>query len=250
MAWTGISSLSVFFPAYNDAPSLPSLVEQAFEIAGRVTDDLEVVVVNDGSQDNTEQVLAELTARFGPRLRVVRHPHNLGYGAAVRSGIQAAKKDYIFYTDGDGQYDITELPRLVAAMTPGTGLVNGYKTSRSDVFYRVLIGKMYLWTVRRLFHLVIRDVDCDFRLIRRPLVQALSLESTSGTICVELVRKLQDSGSAVVEIPVRHLPRLYGRSQFFRPKNLLLSVWQLLGLYVRLHSSRRPQPAPVALDAD
>src|SRR5262249_31766805 len=240
MATSDLSSLTIFFPAYNDGPSLPALVEQAFRTARQVTEDFEVVVVNDGSLDNTDQVLAELSASLGPRLRVVRHAVNQGYGGAVRGGFAAATKDYVFYTDGDGQYDITELPRLVQAMAPGVGLVNGYKTSRSDVFYRVWIGTIYLWSVRRMFRLAIRDVDCDFRLVRRSLLEGISLESTSGTICVELVRKLQDTGCGIVEIPVRHLPRLHGKSQFFRPKNLILSVRQLLGLYCKLHLCRKP----------
>ena len=234
MAKLGISSLTVFFPAYNDAPSLPGLIGQTFEIAGRLTEDFEVIVVNDGSFDNTDQVLAELGARWGPRLRVVRHPVNQGYGGAVRSGFRAATKDWIFYTDGDPQYDVTELPKLVEALGPGIGLVNGYKISRSDVFYRRAIGAVYLRAVRRLFHLRIRDVDCDFRLIRRSLMDGITLECSSGPICVELVRKLQDTGCGIVEIPVRHLPRLHGRSQFFRPINLILSVWQLIALYFRL----------------
>lgn len=241
MAKPGLSSLTVFFPAYNDAPALPKLVAETFETASRVAEDFEVVVVNDGSQDNTEQVLAELSARFGPRLRVVRHEVNQGYGAAVASGFRAATKDYVFYTDGDAQYDVTELPLLVEAMLPGVGLVNGYKISRSDVFYRIWIGKMYLWTVRRLFRLKIRDVDCDFRLVKRSLLERFSLESTSGTICVELVRKLQDTGCGIVEVPVRHLPRLHGKSQFFRPRNLVKSLWQLAGLYFRLLSYKKPE---------
>ncbi|HYM09111.1 MAG TPA: glycosyltransferase family 2 protein [Bryobacterales bacterium] len=243
MAQTGLGSLSVFFPAYNDAPSLPGLVERAFAVAGRLAEDFEVIVVNDGSRDETDRVLAELAARFGPRLRVVRHAANLGYGAAVRSGFHAAAKNYVFYTDGDGQYDVGELPLLAEALGPGVGLVNGYKISRSDVFYRVLIGKAYLWTVRRLFHLAVRDVDCDFRLVKRSLLNAGALESTSGTICVELVRKLQDTGCGVVEVPVHHLPRLHGRSQFFRPLNLIQSVWQLIGLYFRLQNSREREAA-------
>jgi len=243
-----IRSLSVFFPAYNDAPSLPGLVRRAFSIASRVAEDFEVIVVNDGSEDHTEQALAELSAQSGARLRVVRHPRNLGYGAAVASGFRAAKKDYVFYTDSDGQYDLDELPRLIEALAPGVGLVNGYKISRSDVYYRVWIGKFYLWTVRRLFRLQIRDVDCDFRLVKRSLLESFSLDSTSGAICVELVRKLQDSGCGVVEIPVRHLPRQHGKSQFFRPWNLVKSLWQLCGLYVRLLKGRKSVAEEMACD--
>jgi len=248
----GVSSLTVFFPAYNDAPSLPLLVEQVFETATGVAEDFEVVVVNDGSRDNTDQVLADLASRFGARLRVVRHVSNQGYGSAVRSGFRAATKDYVFYTDGDGQYDVSELPKLVEALhdAPGIGLVNGYKVNRSDVFYRVWIGKIYLWTVRRLFRLKVRDVDCDFRLVKRSLLQGISLESSSGTICVELVRKLQDTGCGIREVPVRHLPRLYGKSQFFRPKNLIKSLWQLGGLYLRLPGDSRCQAPEVICDTD
>ena len=239
MADRRIPSLSVFLPAYNDAPSLPGLIEQTFAVASSLTDDFEVVVVNDGSWDNTDEVLGELSGRFGERLRVVRHHVNRGYGGAVRSGFQAAGKDWVFYTDGDGQYDITELPRLVEAIAPGVGLVNGYKISRSDVFYRRWIGRIYLWGVRRLFGLRVRDVDCDFRIVKRSLLDQISLESTSGTICVELVRKLQDTGCEIVEIPVRHLPRLHGRSQFFRPWSLIHSLWQLAGFYFWYLGSRR-----------
>jgi glycosyltransferase involved in cell wall biosynthesis len=244
MAQTRISSLSVFFPAYNDAPSLPRLIGQTFETVSRLTDDFEIIVVNDGSRDNTEEVLEQLKDRWGPRLRVVRHAVNRGYGGAVRSGFGAASKEWIFYTDGDGQYDVTELPRLVEALAPGVDLVNGYKTSRSDIFFRHWIGAGYLWTVRRLFRIRIRDVDCDFRLVRRSVMAGIELESTSGPVCVELVRKIQDTGCGIVEIPVRHLPRLHGRSQFFRPLNLIKSLWQLAALYVRL-TVRTPGRAAV-----
>lgn len=251
MAQSGIVlSLSVFFPAYNDAPALPKLVAQTFETVRRLTDDFEIIVVNDGSADNTDLVLRELSARFGPRLRVVRHEVNQGYGGAVRSGFRAASKDWVFYTDGDGQYDVTELPRLVDVLAPGVGLVNGYKTSRSDVFYRIWIGKVYLWTVRRLFRLRIRDVDCDFRLVKRSLLEGITLESDSGTICVELVRRLQDTGCGIIELPVRHLPRLHGKSQFFRPMNLARSLWQLGGLYCRLLNEKKCATAEVACNIE
>jgi glycosyltransferase involved in cell wall biosynthesis len=242
----GIQTLSVFFPAYNDALALPGLLDKTFAVLPLVAEDFEVIVVNDGSQDDTDQVLLRLAARYGSRLRVVRHAVNQGYGAAVRSGFRAAVKDYIFYTDGDAQYDINELPSVIAEIRAGIGLVNGYKISRSDVFYRILLGKVYLAAVRRLFGLKIRDVDCDFRVVKRSFLERITLESTSGTICVELVRKLQDTGCGVVEIPVHHLPRLHGRSQYFRPMSLLKSLWQLAVLYFQL-LFRRKSAAPAVL---
>jgi glycosyltransferase involved in cell wall biosynthesis len=224
-------SLSVFFPAYNDAPSLPGLLAQAFAVLQEHVADYEVIVVNDGSADKTAEVLADAARTYHPKLRVVTHPENLGYGMALRSGMAAASKDYIFYTDGDSQYDVGELPELLARMSPEAGLVNGYKLDRHDPLHRIWIGKVYNFCARLLFGVRIRDIDCDFRLMRADLVRKMRLESTSGTICVELVRKFELSGCRVVEVGVHHYPRLYGRSQFFRVKSLAVTLSQLVRLW-------------------
>lgn len=224
----------MFFPAYNDAPSLPSLIETTFRVLAEHVPDHEVIVINDGSQDSTGDVLAALAERFGPRMRVVTHPQNLGYGQALRSGFAAATKDLVFYTDGDGQYDVLELPRLLDQLRSTVGLVNGYKLERSDPWHRIWIGNVYNAFARSLFGIRLRDVDCDFRLIRRQLLEELELSSTSGTICVELVRKLELTDCDVVEVGVHHYPRLHGKSQFFRVKSLAKTFAQLLGLWQRL----------------
>jgi glycosyltransferase involved in cell wall biosynthesis len=232
-------SLSVFFPAFNDAPSLPGLIDKTFAVlssavlSGRVAD-FEVIVVNDGSQDGTADVLVQLQAQHGPRLRVVTHELNRGYGGALRSGFAAAGKDLVFYTDGDGQYDVSELPSLLERMGPDVGLVNGYKLERSDPWHRIWIGNAYNGFARLLFRIHIRDIDCDFRLIRRSLLREVQLTSTSGTICVELVRKLELSGCGVAEVGVHHYPRLHGTSQFFRVRSLLTTFYQLARLWVQL----------------
>lgn len=227
-------SLSIFFPAYNDAPSLPRLIQTAFEVGRDSAPDFEVIVVNDGSQDATGAVLEQLRQQYGERLRVVTHPKNLGYGAALRSGFRAAAKDLVFYTDGDGQYDVAELPKLLARMTPVTGFVNGYKLERNDPWHRIFLGKLYNRMAAFLFGIRIRDIDCDYRLIRRHLLEELSIESTSGTICVELVKKLEMSGWGWAEVGVHHYPRRYGRSQFFRLRSLATTARQLLQLYFKL----------------
>jgi len=231
-------SLSVFFPAYNDAPSLPGLLAKTFAVLGEYVAEYEVVVVNDGSYDNTGAVLEELRQLYHPQLRVVTHPQNRGYGGALRSGFEAAGKEWVFYTDGDGQYDVGELPKLLALAGPRTGLVNGYKLERHDPAHRIWIGTIYNFCARLLFRIRIRDIDCDYRLIRRKLLQAIHLTSTSGTICVELVRKLELSGCEVREIGVHHFERKYGRSQFFRIPSLLTTFYQLLRLWVRLVALR------------
>lgn len=226
--------LSVFFPAYNDAPSLPGLIGRTFEVLERQVPDFEVIVVNDGSADDTGAVLESLREVHGPRLRIITHPENRGYGGALRSGFAAATKEFVFYTDGDGQYDVGELPELFASVWPDVGLVNGYKTKRHDPWHRIWIGAIYNQFARFLFGVKLRDIDCDFRLIRRSLVEQAGLRSSSGTICVELVKKLEASGMRIVEVPVSHYPRFHGRSQFFRVKSLASTFLQLWRLYVQL----------------
>ncbi len=229
-----MTSLSVFFPAYNDAPSIAKLVEETFDVLRDRVADFEVIVINDGSRDETAEVLDGLQKRHGDAFLVVTHPVNLGYGEALRSGFAAARKDFVFYTDGDGQYDVRELPKLLELMAPDVGLVNGFKLERHDPWHRIAIGNIYNRFARMVFRIRIRDIDCDFRLIRRALLSEMQLSSTSGTICVELVRKLEMSSSRVAEVGVRHYPRLHGRSQFFRLRSLLTTLYELAGLYVRL----------------
>jgi glycosyltransferase involved in cell wall biosynthesis len=226
------AGISVFFPAYNDALSISKLVHDAFEVLPALTNDFEVIVINDGSRDHTAQVLSDLEERYGPRFRVVTHEQNRGYGGALRSGFAASTKDLVFYTDGDGQYDVRELPKLAEQMSGDVGLVNGFKLERNDPQHRVWIGSTYNAFARFLFRVKIRDIDCDFRLIRRKLLNEIDLTSTSGTICVELVRKIELTTWRVVEVGVHHYPRLYGRSQFFRFRSLLTTLYQLTHLYV------------------
>jgi glycosyltransferase involved in cell wall biosynthesis len=232
-------SITAFFPAYNDAPTLPGLIGKTFEVLSSFTSDFEVIVINDGSADDTAAVLAALQRTHGERLRVITHERNRGYGGALRSGIGAATKDLVFYTDSDGQYDVGELPLLLKHLQPHVGLVNGYKRVRQDPWHRIWIGSIYNKFARVLFRIRLRDVDCDFRLIRRSLLNRIQLHSTSGTICVEMVRKIEMTGCGVVEVPVSHYPRMHGSSQFFRVRSLFTTFRQLLALWFTLVVFRR-----------
>ncbi|HYO81460.1 MAG TPA: glycosyltransferase family 2 protein [Bryobacteraceae bacterium] len=224
----------MFFPAYNDAPSLPDLIARTFTVLQVHVPDFEVIVVNDGSQDNTREVLEGLCVQYGPRLRIITHEANRGYGGALRTGFASATRDFIFYTDGDGQYDPGELPKLLSQMSDDVGLVNGYKLERSDPQHRIWIGSTYNAFARFLFRVRIRDIDCDYRLIRRSLLDQIRLTSTSGTICVELVRKLELTGCRVIEVGVHHYPRLHGKSQFFRLRSLTQTLLQLIRLWLKV----------------
>jgi glycosyltransferase involved in cell wall biosynthesis len=227
-------SISVFFPAYNDAGTIPSMVLTALITCRQLTDDYEVIVINDGSKDYTAEVLDELAAIYPNEVRVIHHQKNRGYGGALRSGFAAATKDLVFYTDGDAQYDPHELKLLLETLTPEVDIVNGYKIERNDPFHRIIIGKLYHWTVKFAFRLEVRDTDCDFRLIRRKCFDSIELTSNTGTICLELVKKLQDAGYKFAQVPVHHYHRAYGKSQFFNFPRLWRTGVHLLELWWRL----------------
>ncbi|MFL6334279.1 MAG: glycosyltransferase family 2 protein [Pyrinomonadaceae bacterium] len=230
--------ISVFFPAYNDEASIAGLVGEALALLPSLTDDFEVIVVNDGSTDGTAAVLDEL-ARADPRVRVIRHEVNRGYGAALRAGFAGATKELVFYTDGDGQYDVRELARLRPLLAEGVDIVNGYKIQRADGWQRKALGAVYNGLAHLLFSIPIRDVDCDFRLLRRRAVEAVELVSSSGSICVELVHKLDRAGCVFAEVPVRHRPRRHGRSQFLTPRRVARTAFDLLSLWLKVAAPGR-----------
>lgn len=226
-------SISAFFPCYNDAKTIGDLVIQADRVIGGLTDDYEIIVVNDGSRDESASVLAALSTQV-PRLRVVHHTVNRGYGAALRSGFDHATKDVVFYTDGDGQYDVNEIPLLLMLLTDDTQFVNGMKMTRQDPAYRVFIGNLHRFATRWSFWLPINDVDCDFRLIRRSILDKLRLSSSSGSICVELVKQAQRAGAQFREVSVHHYARRAGVSEFFTPRRILHTYADLAVMWVEL----------------
>ena len=225
--------ISVFFPAFNDEKTIGVLVSQALDLLPTLTEDYEVLVINDGSADSTQEVLEEL-ARGSANLKLVRHERNLGYGAALRSGFIHASKELVFYTDGDGQYDVREIANLLPLMTSNLHVVNGYKIRRSDAAHRKLAGAIYNRMARLFFQLPIRDVDCDFRLIKRSALRSIDLTVSGGAVCVELVYKLRRSGCTFAEIPVHHYPRAHGRSQFFKPRHVARTARDLCMMWLRL----------------
>ena len=228
-----VSSISAVFPAYNDGGSIASMVSTASIALRQVSNEYEIVVVNDGSSDYTATVLDELKSKY-PELRVIHHPTNKGYGAALRTGFNTATKEWIFYTDGDSQYNPLELTLLVDALHNGVDAVNGYKLSRNDSLLRVIVGRAYHNLVKIFFGIRIRDVDCDFRLLPRRILEEIELESISGAICLEMVKKIEDAGYVFAEVPVNHYSRKYGTSQFFVPWRIIRSLRQLAGLYWKL----------------
>ena len=237
--------LSIFFPAYNDSGTIASLVITALRTARGLTSDFEVIVVNDGSADGTAEILDEL-ARTYPEVRVVHHETNRGYGGALRTGFASATRELVFYTDGDAQYDPAELEVLWRRFDADVDLVNGYKISRSDPLHRIVIGRVYHHTVKLAFGLTVRDVDCDFRMMRRSIFDTVQLEKNSGVICLEMMKKITDAGFRIAEVPVHHYHRAYGRSQFFNFRRLFRTAidvfWRWFVLVVRREHVKASDP--------
>lgn len=234
-----MKSISAFFPAYNDEKSIPVLVNNIIPILEKYTSNYEIIVVDDCSPDNVG-VIADEMARNNPKIKVIHHKNNRGYGGALKSGFKSATKDLIFYTDGDGQYDVREIEKLLRYVEDQeVDVVNGYKIKRSDNIARKLAGKSYHFLVKILFNLKIKDVDCDFRLFKRKVIDAIDLVSDSGSITVELVKKSQKKGFRFKEVEVNHYPRIDGKSQFFKFSRILKTLRDLGKLWIQIFILRK-----------
>ena len=247
-------SISVFFPVYNDARSIGKLVSDVSDVLERRFRRWEIILVDDGSEDDSGQVVDRLAADDG-RIKAVHHGVNRGYGAALNTGFARSTGEVVFYTDGDGQYDPRELERLLDCLD-GADVVNGFKRSRSDHVFRIFEGRLYHACCRALFNLSVRDIDCDFRLLRRHVVRdLLPLESRGGAVGAEILSKVHDRAWRVAEAPVHHYPRPYGRSQFFRAWRLAHAVYELARFWFRRGAgagrpARRPAPAEPPANED
>lgn len=233
MAYQKRVSISVFFPCYNDEKTIGKLVKNSLKVLKKLTNDFEVIVVNDGSKDKSKEVVEEILKKE-KRVKLINHSKNKGYGGALRSGFKAAKKDLIFYTDGDGQYDVNEIPLLLPLMTKDVDFVNGIKMGRGDLPHRVFFGNLHKFINRWLFWLPVYDVDCDYRLIRKNLIKKIKLNSNSGSICIELVKKAEKAGATFRQISVHHYDRLYGTSQFFKPSKIIKTYIDIAKLWFDL----------------
>lgn len=239
-----LSSLSMFFPCYNDGGTIASMVITSRRAAQTVTSDYEIIVIDDGSTDGSREILEHLRAEDPDHIRLVFHETNRGYGGALRSGFETATKDWIFYTDGDAQYDPRELVRLAVMAGPDVDWVQGWKIKRHDPLHRIVIGKLYHLCMKLMFALRTRDVDCDFRLIRRSMMNRIRLTQNSGVICLEMVRKLEHAGARCREVGVTHYFRAHGRSQFFNFRRIAAVGRGVLRLWWRLMIRRRYEMAP------
>jgi glycosyltransferase involved in cell wall biosynthesis len=201
-------SLSIFFPCYNEQDAVGELVAKSDYVASRITDDYEIIIVNDGSSDNTAQIADGLCEKY-KHLRVVHHEKNSGYGAALQSGFKASTKQLIFYTDGDGQFDIEELPAIMPLINE-CDLVSCYRIKRQDSFIRKLNAFCWGTLVCMLFKMKIRDIDCAFKLYKREIFENIEMHSTGALIDTEILARALKKGYKIKQVGVKHYPRTSG----------------------------------------
>jgi glycosyltransferase involved in cell wall biosynthesis len=234
-------SISVFFPCYNEQDNIPRTVEQALAALERLSADFEVIVVDDGSSDATGQIADEIAGR-DTRVKVVHHATNLGYGAALQSGFKAATKKLVFYTDGDGQFDINELPPLLPPLLPlmeQCDVVSCYRLNRQDPLIRRINGWCWTKLVCLLFGMKIRDIDCAFKLYKREIFDDFTFFSAGALIDAEILARAVRRGYRVTQRGVHHYPRKAGTQTGANLRVIFRAFKELFRLYSRIRSERR-----------
>jgi glycosyltransferase involved in cell wall biosynthesis len=229
-------SITVFFPCYNEQDNVRRVVEQAIAVLEKLRADYEVLVVDDGSADDTGRIADELAAAYS-RVRAIHHPHNLGYGAALQSGFRGATKELVFYTDGDGQFDLAELPPLLPLMSE-YDIVSCYRMNRQDNLVRKFNGWAWTKLVQIAFSLKVRDVDCAFKLYRRAIFDDIRMESTGALISTEILARAVRKGYTMTQTGVHHYPRPAGRQTGANPRVILRAFRELWKLRRRILAER------------
>jgi len=224
--------LSIVLPAYNEEASIVEAISHATAVADCLCDEHEIIIVDDGSRDRTAELVREMSVG-DPRVRLVRHPRNLGYGEALRTGFRSAHLDLVFFTDADNQFDLGEIEGFLP-LIEHVDVVAGYRINRQDHLLRRMFAKGWNYLVRVLFYVPVRDIDCAFKLFRRPVFDRIDLESVGAMVNTELMVKLGRSGARVIEIGVTHYPRAAGQARGATPRVIARAFVELVKMYGRL----------------
>ena len=224
--------ITVFFPCYNEEENVEKQTLDVDRVLSEIADDYEVVIVDDGSTDRTAEI-ADRLAREHSHVRVIHHPHNLGYGVALKTGFMGARKDLILYTDGDNQFDIHDVRKMLPLMKEGVDMVVGYRADRQDKPLRKFVSHVYNFIIRLVFGLKVRDIDCAFKLFRRSVFDRIEIKSERFLIDTEILVKAKRAGLKIVETGVTHLPRMGGKSSV-APGDVFRTVHELSHLWVHI----------------
>jgi glycosyltransferase involved in cell wall biosynthesis len=227
-----LDSLSVFLPLYNEDQNLQPMVTSFMEVLPKLAQDFEIILVNDGSRDQTGPV-ADALAKTNPHLRVIHHPKNLGYGASLRSGFAAAKYTWTFFTDGDGQFDVSELLHFIP-YTDQFNVIIGYRKKRVEGGMRVVNARLYKIYIDLLFRLHVIDIDCAFKLIKTKYIHQIDFLSTGATINAELLYRLKKMHQPFKQLPVTHRRRLHGSPTGNNPRVILRAGLESIKLYLAM----------------
>lgn len=225
-------SISIFMPFYNEVDNLPTVTQEALEVLERISDDYELIIVDDGSSDGTYE-LADKIASDNQNVKVVHHSTNMGYGAALQSGFRNSTKELVFYTDGDGQFDISQLADIIYHIDK-YDIVSCYRADRKDSFIRKLNAFCWGIFVNCLFGMRIRDIDCAFKIYRREIFDNIEMHSTGALIDTEILARSLRKGYTIFQCPVSHRQRLTGEatgakfSVIFKAFAELFKLWNLI----------------------
>ncbi len=248
-----LAQLTYFFPAHNEEANLAGLVGEALTSLPALAETFEIVIVDDGSRDATGRIADELAAANPDLIRAIHHEVNLGYGAALRSGFRAARHDHIAFTDGDRQFQVADVARLIDRMAEADrpDVVVGFRIKRADPLVRTVYARLYRLANRIFFGLAVRDVDCACKLFRREALEGIGVESSGAFFSAELLIKLRAAGRAIVEVGVPHYPRTAGSPTGARPSVVLRAARDFWLLRLRMWSNRaRALRRGVRLSAD
>jgi uncharacterized protein (TIRG00374 family) len=225
-------SITVFFPCYNESENVEKQALDVDRVLREITDDYEVIIVDDGSTDGTSEI-ADRLAEEHEHVRVVHHPYNLGYGVALKRGFKEAKKNLVLYTDGDNQFDIRDIKKMLPLMREGVDMVVGYRADRKDKPLRKFVSRVYNFVIRVFFGLKVRDIDCAFKLFRRSVFDRINIKSERFLIDTEILVKSKRAGLSVVESEVKHLPRTVGKSTV-SPRDVYHTLSELWHLWLQI----------------
>ncbi|MFH1747394.1 MAG: glycosyltransferase family 2 protein [Planctomycetota bacterium] len=230
-------SLTIFFPCYNEEANVERVTREAVEVASQIADDYEVIIVNDGSRDRTAEIADRLAAEI-PQVRAVHNNPNLGYGGALQRGFRESSKDWVFYTDGDGQFDIKELPKLLPHLETHD-IVSCYRLDRQDPLIRKLNAWAWTTLVNILFRLGLRDIDCAFKIYPRKLFDQITMKSTGALIDTEILAKARNLGYSIAQLGVHHYPRTAGEQTGANLRVILRAFKELFKLRRHIRSEHR-----------